>query len=233
MYFTEENAAKIDGVRERIATWARAGRINSTEEVLLVADLLIATNRVANIAGTYGCFLRQWVPSARAEMHVRPRKLFNRVGTVEILNVDVADLPVDTADVAYFDPPYTKRQYAAYYHVLETLALGDKPAVDGITGLRPWRAKASDFCYRSRALGAIRRLVERTSASRVYLSYSSEGHVRLDALERELAPLGRLTTHLLAEIGRYRPNRAARDAGSSVAEYLLELRKAPRPNARP
>ena len=41
------------------------------------------------------------------------------------------------ADTVYLDPPYTKRQYAAYYHILETISLGDEPIVEGICGIRP------------------------------------------------------------------------------------------------
>ena len=41
------------------------------------------------------------------------------------------------ADTVYLDPPYTKRQYAAYYHILEAISLGDEPIVEGICGIRP------------------------------------------------------------------------------------------------
>lgn len=34
-------------------------------------------------------------------------------------------------DIAYEDPPYTKRQYGAYYHILETIAIGDEPEITG------------------------------------------------------------------------------------------------------
>ena len=34
-------------------------------------------------------------------------------------------------DAVYADPPYTKRQYAAYYHILETIAAGDRPLISG------------------------------------------------------------------------------------------------------
>src|SRR6185437_13594390 len=64
-YFTEANAARIDAIRGQIATWESSGTISPAEARLLVADLLAATNRVANIAGTYGCFLRNWTANAR------------------------------------------------------------------------------------------------------------------------------------------------------------------------
>ena len=51
MYFTAENARRIDGVRSRLNEWTETGQINADERALLVADLIGATNRIANIAG--------------------------------------------------------------------------------------------------------------------------------------------------------------------------------------
>jgi adenine-specific DNA-methyltransferase len=59
-YFTETNAQRIDGIRKTIGAWAKEGLISPTEEQVLIADLLGAANRVANTAGTYGCFLSTW-----------------------------------------------------------------------------------------------------------------------------------------------------------------------------
>lgn len=226
-YFTESNAARIDGMRQEIAAWVQKGVLAPAEERLLLADLLAASNRVANIAGTYGCFLRSWSPNALQGIRLAPRSLLPAAVPVETFNVDVYDVPVGTSDVVYFDPPYTKRQYAAYYHLLETIAVGDEPAVGGVTGLRPWREKASPFCYKVQALNAIVELLRDVESRHVFLSYSAEGHVRRDDLCRRLAELGELTVHDVAHVGRYRPNQVASNAGSRVSEYVLELVKAP------
>jgi adenine-specific DNA-methyltransferase len=225
MYFTEENAAKIDGVRATIQSWAAGGVITQVEERLLIADLLGAVDSVANIAGTYGCFLSYWSPQACRPLTLSPRALLERPCDLEVFNVDVKDTPAAPHDTVYLDPPYTKRQYAAYYHIQETVAHGDEPTITGITGLRPWRHKSSDFCYKSRALGALVELAAALDSRRVFLSYSSEGHVALEDLRAGLEGLGALTVYMLGEVGRYRPNRAAVDAGSAVKEYLLELVK--------
>src|SRR5204862_345479 len=82
---------------------------------------------------------------------------------------------------------YTKRQYAAYYHINETLAHGDEPQVTGKTGLRPWQDRASDYCYKVRALRALTDLITNTPARRILLSYSAEGHVALDDLTIAIA----------------------------------------------
>jgi len=225
-YFTEENAARIDAVRARIRTWAAAGAITATEEALLVADLLIAVNSVANIAGTYGCFLREFAANAVRPLDLKARDLPATGSPIEIHNTDVYAVPAAREDVVYFDPPYTKRQYAAYYHLLETIARGDQPEVKGITGLRPWKPLASPFCYKTKALSALVELVACTPAERVLLSYSSDGHASLDDLLDAASTIGVATMHRLGEIGRYRPNQAAADNGQSVSEVVIEVVKA-------
>lgn len=225
MYFTEDNAARIDAVRAQIKEWGQAKRLNRDEHELLIADLIAAAARVANIAGTYGCFLSKWTSTALRPFELQARELNQKRVDHTAHCGDVVDTPMAPNDVVYFDPPYTKRQYAAYYHINETLACEDEPAIIGKTGLRPWQDKASDYCYKRRALGALTDLIQNAPALRVFLSYSSEGHVALDDLVGALSPLGELTVHELGEIGRYRPNAAASEAGTDVTEYVLELRK--------
>lgn len=230
-YFTEANAAMIDAQRAMLTTWSDSGLLSQEEEWLLVADLLTAVNRVSNTAGTYGCYLRDWSRSALRPLCLVPRVLASDGPSFEVLNGDVSDVPVREQDVLYLDPPYTKRQYAAYYHVLETIAHGDEPEVSGVTGLRPWRNLASDFCYKTRALDALIGLISGTAARRVHLSYSSEGHVELGELVDALSRIGEVSVTWLADIGRYRPNAGAALSGASVSEYLLYIEKSSDPTA--
>lgn len=225
-YFSPSNAAQIDGVRRQIEVWERDGCISSREKAVLVADLLFAVSAVANTAGTYGYFMRGWGENALRPLTLKPRRLLNAQVAVEATCGDVFNAPTQETDIAYLDPPYTKRQYAAYYHLLETIAFGDEPEITGLTGLRPWREKASDFCYKSRALRALVALVDKLPSRRIYLSYSSQGHIRLPELEGALQQRGlRVTTFHLGDIGRYRPNAEAMSANSSVTEFLLEISK--------
>lgn len=220
-YFTEENAGRIDAMRMLIHEWSESGLINETEERLLIADLFGALNRVANIAGTFGCFLSKWTSQANEFIVMRPRELKVKKTIVETSVGDVFDVRVDADDVVYLDPPYTKRQYASYYHILETVALGDEPVVEGVAGLRPWRDRASDFCYKTRALATLTKLIGELDAHRIMLSYSSEGHIAINDLKASLSNLGTSVMHPLGSIGRYRPNKAASDGGADVKEYLV------------
>ena len=222
-YFTEDNAARIDAMRVQIDSWSRAGMLTWTERELLIADLMQAANSVANISGTYGCFLKDWSPSALQPIEVRARELPARTTDLEASVGDVFTVPTTEADTVYLDPPYTKRQYSAYYHVLETIHAGDAPEVGGVTGLRPWKDKASDFCYKTRALDALTRLVLGTRARQILLSYSDEGHVPREYLVNALSEAGQVTVHEIKTIGRYRPNAQASANAGTVNEYVIEV----------
>lgn len=224
-YFTEENAAKIDAMRCLIVEWKGAGYIDEIEERLLIADLFSALNRVANIAGTFGCFLSKWTSQSQNKIAMRCRDLKETGVCVEASVGDVFDVPNVAHDLVYLDPPYTKRQYASYYHILETVALGDEPVVEGVAGLRPWKALASDFCYKSRALKTLSRLVHGLKAQRVLLSYSSEGHICMQDMKAELSKIGSSTMYPLGAIGRYRPNKAASSSASDVNEFLVVVKR--------
>ncbi len=224
-YFTPDNGLRIDGMRARIREWHEGSIISGREHYLLLADLMGAANSVANIAGTYGCFLRHWTASALKPIELKPRELLARRSDFEVLNSDVSCVPSAANDTAYIDPPYTKRQYAAYYHVLETIAAGDEPEVDGVSGLRPWKDKLSSFCYKVRALDALERLISNIHAHRIILSYSSEGHMRVEDVQKLFSKYGKVRTNEVSSIGRYRPNQTASARAATVVEYLIELVK--------
>lgn len=223
-YFTESNGARIDAMRAQIAAWRDEGLLSEAEHHLLLSDLMQAANSVANISGTYGCFLRSWTPGSLRPVTLKPRRLAAHTVDYVATAGDVAALRTEWNDVVYFDPPYTKRQYSAYYHLLETIHAGDEPSVEGVTGLRPWKDKASDFSYRSRALQSLTQLVARTRAEQILLSYSDEGHVPMSQLVTALSESGDLTVHSLETIGRYRPNSRASAARDDVREYVIEVR---------
>ena len=220
-YFTEQNAQKIDGMRSTIAEWSAVGLISDLEEKLLIADLIGAANRVANTAGTYGCFLSSWQRQSLEPLSLVPRELKIKSQTARMSIRDALEVDYGLVDTVYLDPPYTKRQYAAYYHILETITVGDEPAVEGVCGIRPWRQFASDYCYKTRAVDAIRRLVTGIPARRIFLSYSNQGHIPLETLGEVLQESGSVVRYSLDRIGRYRPNRAACRAGASVDEVLF------------
>lgn len=224
-YFNEDNAQRIDGATNLIHAWKREGVISDKEFSLLLATLIFAVNDVANIAGTYGCFLSKWTQQSMNQLNIVPLELRRNAVNYSVSNLDVFQVNSRTCDVVYFDPPYTKRQYASYYHILETIVRGDEPIVEGVAGLRPWKDNASVFCYKTKALKALVKLVISQNADRVLISYSNDGHIQLDELKNELEKTGYVELTEIGTIGKYRPNQIASSSGSDVNEYLIEYRK--------
>lgn len=92
-------------------------------------------------------------------------------------------------DLVYLDPPYTRRtgasvDYGAFYHFLEGLA--DYPAwrrgIDRSRKHRPLRTPASEWSDARRVADAFERLLDRTSAGTVAVSYREDGIPSIRAL---------------------------------------------------
>ncbi len=224
-YFTETNASKIDGIREKIREWKNSGVISSSEETLLIADLLVSANAVANIAGTYGCFMKEFLPSSMYEIKISPRKLRTKKVLFSVSSKDVNDVCDDEKNTLYLDPPYTKRQYAAYYHVLETIAVGDYPNVDGVTGLRPWKDKSSDFCHKKKALDAFKNVLDGKNSRRIFISYNSDGHLPIEQIADLAHNYGNVQIHNITDLPRYSSNGAKPGKDKSVVEFLIEVNR--------
>lgn len=223
LYFSASNAAHIDGIREEIRELCLAGKLSGLEQSVLLHHLILAANRVANISGTYGYFRSSLSRSALRPLTFEPMAFENTRGTHSVLQGAVEDLaPTFDTDAVYLDPPYTKRQYAGNYHVLETLALGDEPVAQGDGGLRPWRDQASDFCYRQSAGEAFRRTMERLKVPHVFISYSEDGQVEGDELLSILEGFGKTTVHEQTHV-RYRSN--SRGRGGTVLERLYHVER--------
>lgn len=101
---------------------------------------------------------------------------------LDVLSVKPDALKARGVSVVYADPPYTAQQYSRFYHVLETLALGESTELQttrGSTpkGLYPADRYMSPFCSRKQAPTAFERLVSTASraGANLVLSYSTTG----------------------------------------------------------
>lgn len=100
----------------------------------------MAVNTVANISGTYGYYLSELKRNALDSISLLPVQFSaGNIQNNRVIQGFAEDIAKDiTADLCYMDPPYIKRQYAANYHILETIARGDYPVAQGKSGLRDW-----------------------------------------------------------------------------------------------
>lgn len=210
-YFTEKNAKKIDAIREKIAQWQSENLISDSEASLLISDLIKATNKVANIAGTYGYFLKDWDPRTENDLTLTYSEIIPSDKQHFVFKEDANKLVkrID-CDVLYLDPPYTWRHYGAYYHILETLAKWDNPVVDGLSGLRPWEDSKSRYCYRDESEPALKELIENSKAKHIFLSYNSDGLISHEQLFKTLSIINKPIVHEI-EYRRYKSNNGSKE----------------------
>jgi adenine-specific DNA-methyltransferase len=71
MYFTPENAARIDAIRETIDDWRRDGLLDDDAFHLLLTSLIEAADRVANTTGVYAAWVKTWQPNAQRPVQLR------------------------------------------------------------------------------------------------------------------------------------------------------------------
>lgn len=234
-YFTSENAALIDAIRDQIEQRRRAGDCSEQECHVLVTSLLFAADKAANTVGQYDAYLKNLGAASyeRSGRHLVDANVYRRLRLrmpafrfFEGAAVVQADLNavagVHEADVVYLDPPYTERHYVDCYHVLENIASWKKPALSGKTMKFERGALKSAYSRRGTALAAFKELIGKIRARVIAVSYGSEGIIPLDDLTAALAARG-----ATAVARREYPvfgNGAGRSARRSVAEYLAICR---------
>lgn len=234
-YFTVENCARMDAIRESIASRRAAGGLAADEYEYLLASFLLAADRVANTLGQYDAFLKNIDSASVVEgRHLRDERVWSDfrlrpLGAVQgagisVVPGDMLDLaPGIAADAAYYDPPYNGRQYCDNYHVLENIARWEKPLLSGKTRKFDRTGLRSPFSRRAEAAGALQRLVCGTRARHIFLSYSSEGILAREAIRAILGEQGRVNEWEFAYpvFG----NGAGVSARRSVTELLFHLHR--------
>jgi len=223
-YFTAENACKIDAIREKINQWIAESMIDDNEASVLKHTLIMAVNRVANISGTYGYHLADFKKNALIPLELMPVTFEkNENITHTILQGFAEDLSKNiVADLCYIDPPYMKRQYAANYHILETIARGDFPEAVGKSGLRDWWDQHSKFCTKTRSISSFDKVIVDMNCPHFLISYSEDGLIPIDQLVSEFEKFGIVTIKKI-DYTRFRSNQSP--LPSSIKEYIICLTK--------
>lgn len=175
-FFSDENAKKIDAVRDKIEDWKKQNLIEENEYYILLSSLIDAADFVANISGTYGAYLKIWRSMTLKPFTMLVPKLIESGLNHEIYQEDSnALIKKIEGNVLYIDPPYNTRQYAANFHILETLARWDNPQVYGKTGLRPYEDQKSLYSQRTKCEDAFADFINSARADYILMSYNNEG----------------------------------------------------------
>lgn len=225
MFFTEENGIKIDGIRKRIEALYSENAIDEKEYFFLLASLLESVTKVSNTSGTFEAYFKFWDSRAekpflleRLELnrveHIKGNQIFRRDTNALIREI--------SGDIAYIDPPYTVTQYVSAYHMLETIARDDAPAITGIGGKRGRGDKNSLYSKKSTAKGVLEDLLRQVRFKHVLISYSNQGLVPLDELV-ELAQKFAIGGKVQVNHFEYREYQNHRSSGKRNGKSLNEV----------
>lgn len=199
MYFTLRNAGRIDAMRAHLEREKAAGSLSHKVYFYLLAKILSAADKVANTSSVYAAYLKSFKPSALKPIALTAFEPTGIQTTNAVFQEDVLALLArrfagpTVPDVVYLDPPYNARQYSDNYHVLDTIAKYDRPAIHGTTGIRDdVRESRSSFASKVHAEQAFVDLIDALRRVPVIiLSYNDEGIVPQQRMRAILARHGR------------------------------------------
>jgi len=254
LFYTAENARRIDAVRSRIEERLPGFDLPEPDyrrKMVLLASLLYQCATHTNTSGVFkachrgfGGYSGDALERIMGDIRLQRPVLFDGPERAEVFGMDAADFAArHSGDLCYLDPPYTTHQYGSNYHLLNTVALWDKPPVSNALGpdgrlrekagiRRDWIKTRSAFCYRGTALQAFERLLDAVDARYIVLSYNTEGIAPFEQLCYLLARRGRLTFHS-SDYVKYRGGKQSLTRRIHNLELLLvvETGAAPSPDA--
>jgi len=211
MYFTPENATRIDGAREELGRWRSSGRVDEDSYYVLLAGIIEGADRIANTAGVYASYMKRWQPNSRRRFAVTAVAPVSgqQPATAYLMDATEAARSVGEVDLIYIDPPYNSRQYVAYYHIPEIIARGwsdSAPPVRGKVGLLAGKEGRSDWSHGRRVQKLFTGLLAATRAKHALVSFNSEGHLAPEALHSllEKAAVDGVVSHFTQGYRRYR-----------------------------
>lgn len=227
MYFTPENAERIDFFRKQIEDWKTEGLLTDAEYCYLIACLIESVSDVSNTAGVYGAFLKKWDSRATKKITFNKVDFQNvRHKTVLAYNAKVEEIIEDIeCDILYLDPPYTQNQYGTQYHLLETLVLDDNPSISKVTGSRSTAPMRSDWSKEYKANILFDRILAKTKAKYIVLSYNNDGVMSKEYIEAVMKRYGKPETFVCKRIAYKKYQNWKSQNENKHFEYLFFVEK--------
>jgi adenine-specific DNA-methyltransferase len=235
MFFTVENACRIDAVRAMLESAAASATLTHDEYQFILASIIISADAVSNVPAVYGCYLKNFKAKATKPFVLMPIHTIASVSASGSATFH-ADVIADPAfltttlppvDIAYLDPPYNERQYSKNYFPLNIIAktpaaLIAEPPLKGKTGI-PTDCFLSAFCRKGAAVEtAFDSLIRGLRAKWIFLSYNSESIVSKDKMMEILSRYGTVSV-TEREYKRFKSFEYNED--KAINEYLFCLEK--------
>ena len=225
IYFSGNNAIKIDSMRDCIEKWYKKHIIKDNEYYYLITCLLEASDKVANTASVYEAFLKELKRTAQNDIELKPLPITINNNTYNKVYIEDSNdlIKKISGDILYLDPPYNGRKYSSNYHILETIAYGDYPMIKGKTGVRQDTVK-SLYNSLNNVKDAFEDLIKKANFRYIFLSYNDEGIMSLKDIEDIMSKYGRYYRYEKNH-KRYKANKDKETTKKTTIEYLHALEK--------
>ncbi|MBN2737589.1 MAG: DNA adenine methylase [Spirochaetales bacterium] len=247
LFYTRYNALIIDRVRNYIDVCypeKPGGWRNNKIRNFLITLLLYKAATHTNTSGVFKAYhkgfgghngdaLSRILRPIRLEAPVllesdQPMEIFNCDANLLVRQSEMEDI-----DIAYLDPPYNQHQYGSNYHMLNSIARWDKiphPLELDQKGRlkekaairKDWVNTRSPYCYRDQAEVAFSDLIGNLKAKLIFISYSTDGIISFEKLQRICEKKGRLSLYTNQYI-KYRGGKQSNQGKSHNIEFLLRV----------
>ncbi len=241
LFYTQYNGTKIDIIRHNIEELYKNNAINQKEYFYLIASLIYEAATHTNTSGVFKAFHsgfggrnKDALNRILTPISLKELPLYNgKNGYVSML--DANEFAIKNKDkkfdLVYLDPPYNQHQYGSNYHLLNTIALWDKPKINKniyINGKKTdkggirkdWIKTKSDYCYKKTAKNSLINLLENINANHIVMSYSTDGIIEFDDLISILENKGDLKI-ATSEYVKYRGAKRSIVNKTKNIEYLF------------
>lgn len=241
LFYTQYNATRIDIIRHNIEELYKNKAINKKEYYYLLASIIYEGATHTNTSGVFKAFHsgfggrnKDALKRILSPISLKELSLYDGIkGEVSMLDANEYVLKNKDKhfDLVYLDPPYNQHQYGSNYHLLNTIALWDKPKINReiyINGKKTdkggirkdWVKTKSDYCYKKTAKDAFKNLIDNINASHIVLSYSTDGIIDYDDLISILESKGKLKI-VTSEYTKYRGAKRSVINKTKNVEYLF------------
>jgi len=174
-YFNRATCQRIGFVRDDIERRFFSGEVNNRERATVITSLIYAMDRISHTCGHYDSFIRDGKYDGILELRM-PQNGYSINADNHIYCANSNDIAEqEEVDVAYLDPPYNSRQYCDAYHLLENIALWQKPEVFGIAKKMDRSKMKSKYCKSGEAAESLEDLVRKLHCRYILLSYNNNG----------------------------------------------------------